>query len=1313
MLAKFSVKKPFTVVVGVVLILILGFVSFTEMTTDLLPSIDLPYAIVMTSYPGASPEEVETVVTKPVEQAMATISNVENISSTSSENISLVILEFQDDTNMDAITIDIRESLDMISGYWDDSIGSSTILKLNPDMLPVMVAAIDGDEYSSTEISELVDSKIVPQLESVEGVASVNASGLIEKEINVVIAQEKIDKINEKIKKSIEEQFADAKDKIEDAKSEIESGKSELESKKQELNSGMEDAGKGISNGKIEILKNELDIEKADKELSEKEAEALKSEEKLLTTEKELNEKKKEANEGLKKIQESQKELTSTENTLNTSKQHMEDSIEEINKNDQLTEEEKKISLTETSKKLKEVESSLTKIKETKESLKLQKTEIEKGLKEIEKGLKETKAGKEKLSAAKKELEKARKEIDTAKEKIESGKDSLLTKEVKLNEEKDKLGEELSSAEKELIEGESEIKSQIEGIDENKNQAIESADVSKTITRDMISQILQAQNFTMPAGYVTEEGVDYLVRVGEKIEDIEELSNLVLFDLDIEGMEPVKLSDVADVFATDNSAESYAKINGNDGIILSMQKQTTYSTAEVSDSIQKKFDSIKEEYSNLNVTYLMDQGMYIDLVVNSVLNNLIFGAILAIVILFLFLRDIRPTFMIACSIPISVVFAIALMYFSGVTLNIISLSGLAVGVGMLVDNSVVVIENIYRLRNKGVSAIKAAVSGAVQVAGAITSSTLTTVCVFLPIVFVKGITKQLFLDMALTIGYSLGASLIIALTLVPMMSAGMLKRIKQKKISGEGKLLKIYEKIMRWVISHRAIVMAAAVILLILSAIGELGKGTELFPDMDSTQVSVTVNMPEGSIFADTSAMADKVTSRILEIEDVDTVGAMIGGSSGMSMMGGSSSEGQAITVYAILKENKKLSSNDIADLINEKCSDLDCEVSASGSNMDMSALGGSGISIQIKGMELDKLQNIAHDISKIVGSVEGVTDVSDGMENPTPEIKIVINKEKAMLNGLTVAQAYMEIKDALVNSTSSTNLNEDGDEYSVVVIDSEEKEMSRDDIKDYVFKVTDKSGEEKEVLLKDIADVTEAESLSSINRDSQQRYITVSAGLKDGYNIGIVGNNVKNAIDKYEVPKGYEIKLAGENESINESMKELVKMLLLAIAFIYLIMAAQFQSLMSPFIVLFTIPLAFTGGLLGLFFTGNEISIVGMIGFVMLSGVVVNNGIVLVDYINQLRLEGMEKHEAIIEAGKTRMRPIFMTALTTILGLSTMALGVGMGSEMMQPVAIVTIGGLIYATIMTLFVVPVMYDFLSRKNMKKVDESELDVIDE
>lgn len=1221
MISKFSVRKPYTVIVGVVLILILGIVSFTKMTTDLLPGMELPYAIVMTTYQGASPEEVETTVTKPVEQSMATISNIKEVNSVSSENMSLVILEFEGDTDMNAVSLDMREKLDMIKGYWPDKVGNPSIMKMNPDMMPVMVSAMDSDKLTTAELSELIDKKISPAVEAVEGVASVNTNGLVEESVNVLINEKKIEKLNNKIQKALDGQFDEAQNKIDQAKSKLESGKNTLNAKRAQVNKQLAKAETALTDNQLTLAQKEVEVTGAITNLTAQ-----------------------------KKV------LDLTTDTLDQQIKTMEAQLAKAP--DAATKAQ--------------LAAQISELKKQRTSAKQSSMEIGKNLKKLKKALKQIRAGKKQVSAG---LTKFRTESASA-------------------------GQQMTSGEIGIAQGQSQIAASQQQLDAGKEQAKTAANIGNKLTVENVKAMLLAQNFEMPAGYITENNVQYLVRVGDKAKDQKDLSKMELMDLGIKGVPAVTLSDVADVAVVDNESDVYCRVNGNNGVIMSVQKQNNYSSADVSDRVAKKLTELKKENKGFHFINIMDQGVYIDMVTGSVLENLLVGAGLAIIILLLFLKDIKPTIVIACSIPLSVIFAVVLMYFSGVTLNVISLSGLALGVGMLVDNSIVVIENIYRLRKEGVPVKEAAIIGAKEVGGAITASTLTTVSVFLPIVFTTGITKQLFVDMALTIGYSLLASLIVAVTFVPMMSAGVLHKVSAKDNKTVGKVQNFYYGFMEKVLTKKVIVIILSLALFFGSIFGASKIGSSLMPTMDSTQMTLSIEMPEGSAMEDTAAMTDTVMDKVKSIKDVDSVAAMISsGSSGMGMSSGAGAERKS-SMYILLKENKKKTNHQIKTDILKKTKKYDCIVEVQESSMDMSALGGSGISIEVKGNDLDKLRAAADDIAGIVKKVKGTKNVENGTEETTPDIHVAVDKKKAAKYGLTVATVYQQLNQQLQDASAATTLALDEKTLDVKVGMKKDMNMSRTKLKDMKLTGT-KNGKSEEVALSEIAKFSNSDSLSSIQRNQQERMLTVTAELKDGYNIGKVSQSVEKKLKSYKMPKGYSYSMAGEMESIAETTGQIGLMLILAIAFMYLIMVAQFQSLKSPFIILFTIPLAFTGGFLGLLFAGKDLSVIAMIGFVMLSGIIVNNGIVLVDTINQLREKGYELTEAIIEAGSMRVRPIFMTAMTTILGLAPMALGFGQGAEMMQPMAIVTIGGLIYGTLLTLVVVPCIYGLFNRKRKK------------
>ena len=1317
MLSRFSVKKPYTVLVSVVLVIILGCVSFTKMTADLLPSINLPYVIVMTTYPGANPETVEMAVTKPVEQSMATVSNIENISSISADNYSMVILEFAQTADMDSVSLEIRENLDQITGYWDDSIGSPIIMKLNPDMMPVMVAAVGVEGMTNAEITDYANDELIPELESIEGVASVDASGLVEESVHVIIRQDKIDAINEQVFGYIEGEFADAEKEIADGKKELADGQQELNDSIADLQENQADLDKNkkdLDEGLDEVRSgiNALDSKKTETAKQLAEAQTL------------INEKKTEITKGLVQIESA---LTAAGYTEAVQKAPIYgillEGLRDIDAsadaasirvaaqalaateagsiastllngitdaaslNAAISEIEGKKATAEAIIESPQVEALL----EQKAQLEAADTTLSQKLTEANMGEMlaaiEIGSGSATLNVTKSQLKSAKEQLDSAQEQLDSAWDQISDAQDQINDGWDSLRD----GEKEL--------------NEQKQNALDSADMTNILTVDTVKSLLAAQNFSMPGGYVTEEGIDYLVRIGDKPEDVETLANMPLMNLDMDGVDTIYLKDVADVFMTDNSEESYTNINGKPGILLSIQKQTGYSTGEVSDKLSDRFEKMMAEDSSLDITPLMDQGIYIDLVMDSILSNILFGAVLAILILIAFLRDLRPTLVIACSIPISLVTALVCMYFSGVTLNIISLSGLALGIGMLVDNSIVVIENIYRMRSQGVPMKEAAIEGAKEVSGAIMASTLTTVCVFVPIIFTEGISRQLFVDMGLTIGYSLLASLVVALTVVPSMASKVLVKTEEKKESRFfAGLTAGYQKLLSMALRFKPLVVVGAVVLLILSAMGAMSNGTAFMEDMDSTQISANVELEKGASLADTGEITDEIISRIMTLEDVEDVGAMSGGGNGMSLLSGGSDN--TASIYITLKEDKKESNEEIGRKIEEMTSDLDCTLTISTSSMDMSALGGSGIQIDIKGRELDTLQEIASDLAEKLEGIEGLTEISDGQEETTGELRVIVDREKAMDHGLTVAQVFSMLNKKLADPSSATTLVTEIKDYDVMVMNGEDMELTRDAVEDLVLTVSKQDGTYEHVPLRDIADFERTEGVASITRDAQTRMITVSASIADGYNIGLVGNEVQKLLDDYDAPDGYTMKLTGENETINDAMGQLMLMMVLAIVFMYLIMVAQFQSLLSPFIIMFTIPLAFTGGFLGLFLGGFEVSVIAMIGFIMLAGIIVNNGIVLIDYMNQLRESGMEKREAILTAGKTRLRPVLMTALTTILAMSTMVFSSDMGSDMARPMAVVIIGGLLYGTLLTLFVIPCIYDWMIRRKKDKKKEA-------
>ena len=1226
-MAGFSVKKPLTVFVAVLGIIVLGVVAYLKMTPDLLPNMDFPYVIIVTADPGASPESVEQAITKPMEQSMSTLDKIKDVTSTSQNSVSMVLLEFEDGVNMDTVSVDIQQKISILQGSWEDTVSAPYVLKINPSMLPVMVAAVSREDMDVYELSDFVTDELSGKLEGVSGVASISVSGAVTREAHVILDEKKLDALSEKLAEAVKKQLGKAEGQLLSAKKEVEKGQAALAEAKRAAADGIAGAVGDSVNKVYEKLKELYDKLKG------------------LDTDDLMG--------GF--ITDPEGTLKQLNDLLNTLKSRIGELMKKLKDGSLRAQLEGDVSDL-----LVTLMDGLTQMTEADIQLKEAMTQIEDGLAQIKE---------------------AYKTID------------------------------------------------------------EQTDVGGQLSMSTVSHLLTAQNFSMPAGYISDnDGVQYMVSVGDNVTSRQELEDMVLLDLGIEGVEPVTLGDVATVVVLDDADELYTRVNGENGILVTFTKQSNYATAEVSDNINARFAELETQYDGLSFAPLMDQGDYIYLIVETITSSLLWGALFSVVVLFLFLRDWRPTVITLVSIPVSVIFAVVLMYFTGVTINMISLSGLAVSVGMLVDNSVVVIENIYRLRAKGATVIQAAVSGAQQVLGAVTASTLTTVCVFAPIVFVEGLTRQLFTDLALTITYSLLASLLVALTLVPAMASGMLRREMVQKPGLLDKIYPAYRKAITFALDHKAGVLLLSLVLLVTSAGAAVMRGFTFMPEMDMNNLSLTVTMPEGTTRRRAVELADTVLERVMTVDNVQDAGFMMGGGTmgGLNMgsaMGGSSGGSYDVEGYITMPEGTF--GSDAAKEITALCADLPCEVTASGvmSSM-MSMMTGSGVSLQVFGDDMEALQSAAQALAKRLEQVDGVAEVDDGLDESAPALQVVVDRVAAAKKGMTVAQIYMKVAAALQSSTSVSNVTLGGESMALSVDAVEGSTVTREKLLE--LEITpdatlssamsgsagssalsqlsgssdDTEKDDGTFKLGDVAKVQETVSMNTISRDQQRRCVTVTATVADGYNVTHVTSAARQALGSAALPDGVTVEFNGENEQIMDAMGQLMLMLLLGVVLVYFIMVAQFQSLKSPFIVMFTIPLAFTGGFLALLVTGIEVSVISLIGFVMLVGIIVNNGIVLVDYINQQRLAGMERREAIIDAGVTRLRPILMTSLTTILGLIVTAAAKNAGTALMQPVAVVCIGGLLYATLMTLFVVPCMYEIMNRRDLRKVDERELEVVD-
>lgn len=1309
-MSKYCVKKPYTVVVAVVMVIVLGVISFMNMVTDLLPAMELPYVVVVTTMPGASPEQVESQITAPLEAGLGTVNGVTNVTSTSSENVSTVVLEFDGGTNMDSAMVNLSTAVDQVRGALPDTAGNPMLLQISPDMLPVMIAAVDMEGMDVYQLTDFASDTVIPAFERQAGVASVSGTGLVEKSVEIRLSEEKIEAINTKVLASVDEELADAKAELDDAKKKVEDGRAELESGKTALENQQGDTAAQLADASAQL----------DSAIAQ--AQALASQQTALEASKAALEAEKKAMEQAAAMQPQLNMMAGgivmaavapgpDGSALVTRPEGVSEADWAAAQADPAAFIDKYVSDEVWAALWSAVAGSLPggTLPEGLDSMTRAQflsalnaparvAELETALADLDTELMAAKVMAEQAKAGVEKAQEAYKKLEEGKILAAAGFGSASAQ--------------LAAAESALEEGEAQLEDAQEQFEDARKAALEQADMSQLLTKEMVANLVMAQNFAMPAGYLYQGEDQYLLKVGDAFSSVEEVENALLLHMDAGDVGDVRLSDVADVTVIDNSGESYARMNGNPAVAVSIQKASTASTSEVSKTVNEAIEELEAKYPGLRITPLMDQGVYIQMTVDSVLSNLGWGAVLAVLVLAVFLKDLRPTLVVAFSIPISLMFAVVLMYFSGVTLNMISLSGLALGVGMLVDNSIVVVENIYRLRSQGVPAAKAAVRGAKQVSGAIAASTLTTVCVFLPIVFTDGLTRQLFVDMGLTIAYSLLASLIVALTLVPTLSATMLRESKEKRHPWFDKMLEGYGRALDFCLRFKAVPLTLATALLALCIWHTTQMGMEFIPSMSANQISATLTLPEDTKRADAYALTDEAMALMQQVDGVETVGAMDGGT-GMSIMGmggaAASDTVESMSFYLVLDENadSEKAADDLAALSAQLPG---CEVSVTTSSMDMSVLGGSGVELIVRGPDVDELNRITHDLMDILRGVEGLEEPTNGQEEGTPQLRLVVDKDAAMRCGLTVAQIYSELASALTTETTSTTLTVGAEDYEVVVAD-ERGRLDRDTLMNYEFEVagTGPDAETETHTLSEFASLKDDLSLAAVNRENQQRYMTVSAAVKEGYNATLISREIQPALDSYDLPDGYTIEVGGETQSVADAMQDLVMMILLAVVFIYMIMVAQFQSLLGPFIVMLTMPLAFTGGLGALWIAGLPLSVISMLGFLILAGVVVNNGIVFVDYANQLRLEGMEKRAALIETGKTRMRPILMTALTTILAMSTMAFSTGMGAELSKPMALVTMGGLGYATLLTLFIVPVFYDLLFRKPMKKIDVDDED----
>ena len=1291
-MGKFSVKKPFTVLVAVIMVLMLGFVSISNMQTNLLPDVNTPYLMVVTVYPGASPERVESEVSDVMENALGTVAGVESITATSAENYSLLLMHFAEGTDMNSALVKVSNKVDQTTSSLPSSCLSPSIIEYSLNMNAFMTVAVSREGSDVYDLSDFVSDTLVPYVERKGGVSSVSANGLIEKMVQVQLSQEKVDSINERLLEVIDAQLADARAQLDAAEAQIEAGRAEY-------NRQFKNFNKTVSNTVMQQYSGEVGNAV---ETVRKQAQALlDSVNQLIAVvqEPEIQQALIDVRDGLQRVMDKFNET----------------GMKDID------------SLIEIVAELREITDKLTTaLQQLQERLNTETGTEGSTATDLVDDLQVQQS----LSTVYNTLNDVIKAMDDVPGLMSTFSDALGT----YSQQQLEAYMQFTEAREMLNEYEKQLETAKQTYEDAKEKAMASSDVSKMLDIDTLAQLIYAQNFSMPAGYVKDSsGKSWLLKVGEEYDSIDDISGALL--LHVDGFGDVRLSDVADVEVIDNAEASFTRLNGERAAVLKIYKGSSSSASTVSDNCLSAFKELEAQYDGLHVVVLSNQGNYITIIVKSILSSMIIGAALAIIVLALFLRDIKPTLVVGFSIPLSVLFAVVLMYFTGMDLNVMTLAGLSLGIGMLVDNSIVVIENIYRLRSRGVPAARAAVQGTKQVGMSIVASTLTSVCVFLPVVFSSSLVKSLMQPMSLCIGYCLMASLLVAVTVVPAAASTVLKKAEPKQLKWFDKIQNKYAKSLEWCFQHRALPLVAAVALLVFCGWRVVSMGVELLPTITSNEAIVTLTTTKDLSKEDSYAIAEKAIDAMLNVDNVEEVGittdtrvagmdvGQLGLPSAITDLLNAANSYGTYQVNVMLDES--LSSTQIEtarQALEDALSGIeDCTATVEISGMqELTSQLASGLSVKIYGADSDTLTQLSEKVVEIVNDTEGFANATNGLGSGDATINLQIDRDKVRSYGLTVAQVYQQIAAKLATTTTAqTPVSVDGRTMSVEISDNLDP-VTKENMMDITFETSVMSADGTTTTgtckLSDIATWVTGSAPNSITSQNQTQYVTVTANTLDGYNTTVQARELEKKLDAFalsdEMPEGCSFSMGGESDSVNYMVKEMVQWMGLALPFVYLVMVAQFQSLLSPFIVLFTVPLAFTGGLLGLLLTGQQLTMISLMGFIVLMGTVVNNGIVFVDYTNQLRMGGMERRAALIATGKTRMRPILMTTLTTVLAMLQLVFSNDMASQLMSGMAIVIICGLTYATIMTLYVVPLLYDLLFKKPPLNIDVGSDDLDD-
>jgi len=1037
-LAEVSVKRPVTAIMTMLIIILLGGISLTRLPIDLMPNIEIPVSIVVTQYSGVGPQEIEKLITNPLEGAVSTVGNIDTVTSTTSEGSSIVIAQFKSGTDMDFATLQMREKVDQIKSRLPSEAGDPMVMKLDIGAMPVVILTLNGHDTDLAKLQSIAEDELKPQLERVSGAASVSVIGGYEDQVEIKTHLEKMN-------------------------------------------------GYGL--------------------------------------------------------------------TINS-----------------------------------------------------------------------------------------------------------------------------------------------------------------------LAQLIGAENLNAPGGQVQKGTQELTIRTTGEFESVEEIKELMI-PLPSGGQ--IRLKDIAEVGIGHKDVTAITKADSEKSVSISIQKQSGTNTVKVADGVKAAVEEFAKEYPDLEIKTVMDQSLDIKKSIETVKNEAIMGGILAIVVVFLFFHNIRTTFITATAIPIAMMATFAVLYFAGITINMMTLGGLTLAMGRLVDDNIVALENIHRHRQEGYSKTEAAIKGVSEVGMAVFASTLTTVAVFLPIVFVEGIVATIFRELAITFAVSLLASLLVSLTLVPTLSAKLMKaesipegRTGLKGLVDRfsrgfdrifGRIEVVYKKFLHYALHHRKTVMVIATVVFVLSSASAFSLGAEFMPASDVGQLTINTTLPDGAKLQDTEATVNQIEKKLEEIPEIETVFTQIGTNGGFSL-GGDTANTSSLSVQLVDLKARQRSVEEVGDEIRSLTKDIpgaEIKVTIT-DNMQM---GGSTtpIDIAIKGEELDELKRIGMEIQKIVASVDGTREVKTGMTDGVPEVVVKVNRQNASQYGLSAAQISQAVK-GTISGTTATTYRYEGSEIDVVLSGDETFKTSLENLGQTPIPTL--SG--ITVPLSQVAEIEMGRGPVKIERTGQSRVVHVTSQIINR-DLKSITTDIETKLKEYQMPNGYTYEVLGENKELMESFADLGLALVLAILLVYMILASQFESLLHPFTIILSLPMGFSGGMLGLFITRTTLSVPSFIGLILLVGIAVSNAIVLVDYIIKRRERGEEREEAIENAGPTRLRPILMTTLATILGLMPMALGIGEGSESMAPMAVVVIFGLGLSTLSTLLLVPVIYtifedvrDSRKRKKEKKINATQI-----